>query len=126
MGRRALYAYVSGGMKDVTPFSVHPFEAGDFIVQSAADEAPPNMTEYAVSERLTDGVYHGTVDRRGRCRRADARARYCGKGEKNDRLRALRREQLFAFARATAARQKGEGGLVIALADGVSEAAALA
>lgn len=110
----ALYAHSSGGMKDVSAFSVHPFEAGDFIIQSVpANRA--RITEYAVMHKLMDGVYQLVV-----IDEADAdeptRAAYCGKGEKNDRsCRIETRDQLLAFARATAARQKTEGGLVIRL-----------
>jgi hypothetical protein len=75
------------------------------------------MTEYAVMRKLTEGVYLVTV-----IDEADAdeqtRAAHCGKGEKNDRsCRITTREQLFAFARATAARQKNDGGLAIRLRD---------
>ncbi|HEY4980970.1 MAG TPA: hypothetical protein VII24_03285 [Pseudolabrys sp.] len=110
----ALYAHSSGGMKDVSAFSVHPFEAGDFIIQSVpANRA--RITEYAVMHKLMDGVYQLVV-----IDEADAdeptRAAYCGKGEKNDRsCRIETRDQLLAFARATAARQKTDGGLVIRL-----------
>jgi len=113
----ALYAHAGGGLKDVSAFSVHPFEAGDFIIQTV----PANrtgMTEYAVAHTLADGVYQVIV-----IDEADAdeptRAAYCGKGEKNDRsCRIETRDQLFAFARATAARRKDDGGLAIRLRDG--------
>jgi hypothetical protein len=112
----ALYAHSSGGMKDVSAFSVHPFEAGDFIIQSVpANRA--RITEYAVMHKLMDGVYQlVAIDE------ADAdeptRTAYCGKGEKNDRAcRIETRDQLFAFARATAARRKTDGGLAIRLPD---------
>jgi len=77
------YVRKSGGLKDVHAFSVHPFENGDFIIQSTpANE--PRMTEYAVMHRLADGVYQAVV-----IDEDDAdeptRAAQCGKGEKNDR-----------------------------------------
>ena len=79
----ALYADSNGGMKDVSAFSMHPFEADDFIIRIV----PANrvrITEYAVLHRLMDGVYQiVAIDE------ADAdeptRATYCGKGENNDR-----------------------------------------
>jgi len=112
----AVYKRVRGGLRDVSTFSVHPFEGGAFIVQSTSTKRPP-MTEYAVMRQLTGGVYLVTV-----IDEADAdeptRAAHCGKGEKNDRpCRITTREQLFAFARATAARQNNDGGLAIRLRD---------
>jgi hypothetical protein len=112
----ALYAHAGGGMRDVSAISIHPFEGGDFIIQSM----PANrsgITEYAVMHKLVDGVYQVVaIDE------ADAdqptRAAYCSKGEKGDRsCRIETREQLFAFARATAARKKDDGGLAIRLPD---------
>ncbi len=112
----ARYVRKSGGLKDVHAFSVHPFEAGDYIVQSAPTNKP-NMTEYAVMHRLTDGVYQlVVVDEND----ADepTRAAHCGKGEKNDRsCRIKTRDQLITFARATAARKRDDGGLAIRLSD---------
>ena len=112
----ALYRRIRGGLRDVSAFSVHPFEGDVSIVQSTSTKRP-QMTEYAVMRRLTDGVYLVTV-----IDEADAdeqtRATHCGKGEKNDRsCRITTRKQLFAFARATAARQKNDGGLAIRLRD---------
>ena len=112
----ALYAHTGGGMRDVSAISIHPFEDGDFIIQSV----PANrsgITEYAVMHKLTDGVYQVIV-----IDEADAdeptRTAYCSKGEKNDRsCRIATRDQLFAFARATAARRRDDGGLVIRLPD---------
>jgi hypothetical protein len=112
----ARYVRKSGGLKDVRAFSVHPFEAGDYIVQSAPANKP-NMTEYAVMHRLTDGVYQVVVVDENDADEP-TRAAHCGKGEKNDRsCRINTREQLFAFARVTAARKKDDGGLAIRLSD---------
>jgi hypothetical protein len=112
----ARYVRKSGGLKDVRAFSVHPFEAGDYIVQSAPANKP-NMTEYAVMHRLTDGVYQVVVVDENDADEP-TRAAHCGKGEKNDRsCRIKTREQLFAFARVTAARKKDDGGLAIRLSD---------
>ncbi len=112
----ARYGRTSGGLKDVHAFSVHPFEAGDYIVQSTPVKNP-RMTEYAVMHRLTDGVYRvDVIDEDD----ADAptRAAHCGKGEKNDRsCRIETRDELFAFARATAARKRDDGGLAIRISE---------
>jgi len=113
----ALYARTGGGMKDVSAFSIHDFEAGDFIIQSVPAKQA-GITEYAVMRKLVDGVYQVNVidedDADG-----PTRAAFCGKGVKNDRsCRIETRDQLFAFARATAARRKSDGGLAIRLMDG--------
>ena len=112
----ALYARTSGGLKDVSAFSVHPFEAGDFIVQSVPANRP-SMTEYALMHKLLDGVFQVVVIDENDADEP-TRAAYCGKGEKNDRTcRIETREQLFAFARATAARKRDDGGIAIRLPD---------
>jgi hypothetical protein len=113
----ALYARTGGGMKDVSAFSVYDFEAGDFIIQSVPAKKA-GLTEYAVMRKLVDGVYQVNVidedDADG-----PTRAAFCSKGEKKDRsCRIETRDQLFAFARATAARRKSDGGLAIRLMDG--------
>ncbi|HEY5217221.1 MAG TPA: hypothetical protein VIJ17_10070 [Pseudolabrys sp.] len=114
----ALYAHAGGGMRDISAFSIHPFEAGDFIIQSVpANRA--RITEYAVMHKLAEGVYQViAIDE------ADAdeatRTAYCGKGDKASpaACRIETRDQLLAFARATAAQRKDDGGLVIRLPDG--------
>jgi hypothetical protein len=113
----ARYAHTSGGMRDIGAFSVHPFEAGDFIIQSVPARHP-DMTEYAVMHKLVDGVFQVVpIDE------ADAdeptRAANCGKGDKADTTdcRIETRDQLLAFARATAASRKNLGGLVLRLPD---------
>jgi hypothetical protein len=113
----ALYARTGGGMKDVSAFSIHDFEAGDYIIQSVPAKAA-GITEYAVVHMLVDGVYQvNVIDEDD----ADepTRAAFCGKGAKNDRsCRIETRDQLFAFARVTAARRRTDGGLALRLLDG--------
>ena len=101
----ALYAHAGGGMKDVSAFSVHPFEAGDYIIQEVPAKRA-RITEYALLHKLAEGVYQViAIDEDD----ADepTRTAYCGKGDKTDPspCRIETREQLFAFARATAARR---------------------
>ena len=117
----SLYAHAGGGMKEVSAFSVHPFEAGDTIIQVVPAKRA-RITEYALLHKLAEGVYQViAIDE------ADAdeptRAAYCGKGDKKDpsSCRIETRDQLYAFARATAARQKNDGGLVIRLPDGAQQ-----
>ena len=87
----------------MSAFSVHPFEAGDYIIQEVPVKRP-RITEYALLHKLADGVYMvWPIDE------SDAdeptRAAYCG-SPTGTACRIETREQLFAFARATAARNK--------------------
>ena len=116
----ALYAKAGGGTHDVAAFTVHPFENGDYIIQSVPPK-PGQSTEFALLHKLAGGVYLViAVDE------ADAdeatRTASC-KHPGGAACRIETREQLLAFARATAARQKDEGGLVIRLPDGAEKPA---
>ena len=108
------YAHAGGGMTDITAFTVHRLEGRAYIVQSAAAKRP-NIIEYAVAHELTGGVYQVTpIDEND----ADGatRARNCVRIDDSP-CRVTSQKQLIAFARATEARQKGEGGLVLRLAN---------
>jgi hypothetical protein len=109
-----LYAHTGGGMTDVRGFSVHPFEGGTYIIQEVPVKRP-QLAEYALMRPLTDGVYRLIVIDEAD---ADAAARtaYCAKLP-GVACRIATREALFAFARSTAARHKGDGGLAIRLAE---------
>src|SRR5262249_4825219 len=105
-------------MTDIGSFSVHPLARGIFVIQSASTKRP-GIFEYAIARRLADGVYQVIgIDE------ADAdrltRARYC-KRSSDSSCRIETRNQLYAFARATAERKRGQGGLVLRLADCVAE-----
>jgi hypothetical protein len=52
----ARYVHAGGAMSDVTAFTVHPFEANSYIIQSAAAKRP-HIVEYAVAHKLAEGVY---------------------------------------------------------------------
>jgi len=110
-----LYEHAGGGMRDVSAFSVHPFENGDMIIQEVPHKRP-RIAEYALLHKIADGVYLvQAIDE------ADAdeptRTAMCGKGDAKDpaSCRIATREALFAFARATAARHKQDGGLALLL-----------
>ena len=112
------YVHTGGGMRDVRSFSAHPFESDSLIIQGTSAKRP-RIAEYAVAFKLADGVFQAIgIDEDD----ADAatRAAHCKKTDHSG-CRIETREQLLAFARATAARHKGEGGLVIRLADGVQK-----
>lgn len=112
------YVHSGGGLRDVSAFSVHPFEGNGFLIQSTAAKRP-RITEYAVGFKLTEGVFQvigideddaDTATRSAHCKKTD-----------DSSCRIETKEQLLAFARATAARRKGEGGLVIRLANGAEK-----
>jgi hypothetical protein len=110
------YAHASGGMADIKAFSVHPYppKAGDYIVQSVSDERGGG-TEYALAHALVPGVFLVVpIDEDD----ADepTRAKYCQRVERAA-CRIATREQLLAFARATAARPADKGALVLRLPD---------
>ena len=112
-----LYVHAGGGMKDVSAFSVHAFEGGDFIVQDVPAKRP-HINEYGLMRQLANGVYLVRAIDEDDADEA-TRAAHCGKADKADPspCRIKTREQLFAFARATAARRHADGGLAIRLAD---------
>lgn len=108
------YAHAAGGMKDVTGFTVHPFEGGDYIVQTKPND-PKDKIEYALLHPFVAGVYQAVpVDEDDAT--ATVRAANCQKS-KNSSCRIETRDQLWTLARATAARPKNRGGLAIRLAD---------
>ena len=114
----ARYLHVSGGMTDVAAFTAHRLQAGAYVIQSEAAKRP-RIYEYAVAQKLTDGVFQAiAIDEDDAA--APTRAAYCKRVDESH-CRIETRRQLFAFARATAARRKGEGGLVLRLADSVPE-----
>jgi hypothetical protein len=109
-----LYVRSGGGMKDVSDFTVHEFEAGDTIIQSS-QLRHPQIAEYALMRKLAEGVYQViAIDEDD----ADAAARSTDcKHPGGAACRIETRDQLFAFARATAAKRKTDGGLAIRLDD---------
>jgi hypothetical protein len=109
-----LYVRSGGGMKDVSSFTVHPFEAGDSIIQSS-QLRHPQIAEYALMRKLAEGVYQVVAIDEDDADEA-ARAAQC-KHPGGAACRIETREQLFAFARATAAKRKADGGLAIRLED---------
>ncbi len=111
------YAHTGGGMADISAFSVHAFEDGNFIVQDVPTKRPHN-NEYGLMRRLADGVYLVRAIDEDDADQA-TRAAHCGKGDKAEpaSCRIATRAALFAFARATAAKRYDDGGLVIRLDD---------
>jgi hypothetical protein len=107
-----LYAYASGGMREISAFSVHPFEGGNYIVQDVPTNRP-NSNEYGLMRKLADGVYLVRAVDEDDADEA-TRATHCGHADQAA-CRVKNPEQIFAFARATAAKRHDDGGLVIRL-----------
>ena len=106
------YTRVGGGMSDINSFTVHRLEGRAYVVQSAATKRP-GIFEYAVAFKLAEGVYQVTaID--GDDADGATRARYCRRADESP-CRISTQKELFAFARATDARQKKEGALVLRL-----------
>jgi hypothetical protein len=113
------YARSGAGLRDVSGFTIHSFEGDDFIIQTVPSKAH-EPTEFAIAHRLADGVWQvvpiDEADADGPTRDA-----FCnGNGSKESTKSACvieTRQQLLAFARATAAQRKDDGGLAIRLPD---------
>ena len=102
------------GSRNMNDFTVHAFEDRDLIVQTLPS-GRQRTTEYALLHSLMDGVYYVVVIDEDD---ADAATRSTNCVKAGDYACSVEtREQLFAFARATAARKKTDGGLAIRLAD---------
>ena len=113
--RDGRYAHAAGAMREVSALSVHPFEGGDYIIQEQPRKRP-SIREYALAHKLAGGVFQVlAIDEDN----ADehTRAAFCGKGTAQEpaTCRIKTRDQLFAFARATAARKSQDGGLALLL-----------
>jgi hypothetical protein len=107
------YTRARGGLRDVSGFTIHPFEGDDFIIQTVPAK-PRNPTEFAIAHRLAEGVWQVVpIDEAD----ADAPTRdaYCKSSKTACVIET--QQQLLAFARATAAQQKANGGLAIRLPD---------
>ena len=105
----ARYA-VSGKRHDVSDFTIHDFEGNDAIVQGISVKKGRTI-EYALARKLADGTYLViAIDEND----ADepARATLCTKA-KSSPCRIETRDQLLAFARATAAKPHQQGGLAV-------------
>src|SRR5262249_23952780 len=97
------YTRVGGGMTDITSFTVYRLEGRAYVIQSAAAKRQ-SIFEYAVAYKLTDGVYQVTAIDEDDADGA-TRARYCRRADESP-CRISTQKELFAFARATDARQK--------------------
>jgi hypothetical protein len=96
---------------DFGEFTIHPYEGRDLIVQIRAVRAP-RPTEFALARRLAERVYLLTAINEDDADES-ARERFCTKTQ-DASCRISTPEQLFVFARATAAKEE-EGGAIAVL-----------
>jgi hypothetical protein len=111
----ALYARTGGGLREIGGFTVHAFDGGDYLIQSVPT-VRTKPTEFAIAHKLAEGVWQVIAVDESDADEA-TRSAYCRKADRSA-CTIERRDQLFAFARATAARRKDSGGLAIRLPDG--------
>ncbi|MEA2937309.1 MAG: hypothetical protein QOC56_813 [Alphaproteobacteria bacterium] len=99
-----------GGAGDFNDFTVHPYEGRDLIVQTQGIRAP-HPTEYALARRLAEGVYLIIPVNEEDADEA-TRDRFCSRTQ-DASCRIATPEQLFVFARATAAKDEDTGGIAV-------------
>ena len=107
-GRR----YVVQGRADIIDFTVHSYEGRDLIVQGRT-RRPLRPYSYAVARKLTEGVYP-IVPIEEKDSDDAVRNRFCISAP-GGACRIETPEQLFALARATAAKEQ-EGGMIAVIA----------
>jgi len=101
---------LSGRSIGVSDFTAHAYEGRDLIVQSRSARAP-HPTEYALARKLANGVYMVQPINEDDADET-ARQRFCDKTS-NASCRITTPEQLFVFARATAAKELENGGIAV-------------
>lgn len=109
------YVHAGGDMKDTAAFSVHPLEGDDSIIQSVPADKEHRI-DYALMHELLDGVFHVLLIDENDASEAVRKAHCRKTGDSPCRIET--REQLFALARATAAKRRADrGGLALRLPD---------
>jgi hypothetical protein len=96
--------------QDFGDFTIHPYEGRDLIVQTRAVR-PPGRTEFALARRLAERVYL-LIAINEEDADEGARERFCTKTQ-DAACRISTPEQLFVFARATAAKDDDSGGIAV-------------
>jgi hypothetical protein len=95
---------------EVSDFTIHAYEGRNLIVQARARQ-PLRPYFYALARRVTDGVFLLTAIDPNDADEA-TRNRFCIKS-RDTPCRIETPEQLFVFARATAAKETGRGKLAV-------------
>jgi hypothetical protein len=108
-------SYVVGNRQaEISAFTVHAYEGRDLIVQARA-RRPLRPYVYALARKVTEGTYLLTTIDPNDADEA-TRDRFCIK-TRDAPCRIETPEQLFVFARATAARESEGGKLVVLVRD---------
>jgi hypothetical protein len=101
---------VTGRSLGISDFTAHAYEGRDLIVQGRSTRAP-RPTEYALARKIAEGTYLITPISEDDAD-DEARARFCSKTP-DASCRISTPEQLFVFARATAAKEQESGGVAV-------------
>jgi hypothetical protein len=97
---------------DFTDFTIHPYEGRDLIVQSQTSRGSTTM-EFGLARRIAEGVYLIIAIQEDDADQP-TRERFCTKTQGAD-CRISTPEQLFVFARATAARDEESGAVAVVM-----------
>ena len=98
---------------DFTDFTIHPYEGRDLIIQSKASRGS-SIIEFALARRIAEGVYL-IIPIQEEDADEPTRERFCTKTQ-GASCRISTPEQLFVFARATAARDEDNGPVAVVVA----------
>ena len=102
-----------GRSQDFGDFTIHPYEGRDLIIQTLTARAP-RSTEFALARRLAERVYLIIPIHEDDTDEA-TRERFCTKTQ-DASCHIATPEQLFVFARATAAKDDESGGIAVIVA----------
>src|SRR5215475_11175870 len=98
---------------DFTDFTIHPYEGRDLIIQSQASRGS-SIIDFGLARRIAEGVYL-IIPIQEEDADEPTRSRFCTKTQ-GASCRISTPEQLFVFARATAARDEDNGGVAVVVA----------
>jgi len=98
---------------DFTDFTIHPYEGRDLIIQSQTSRGS-SIIEFGLARRIAEGVYL-IIPIQEEDADEPTRERFCTKTQSAS-CRISTPEQLFVFARATAARDEDNGGVAVVVA----------
>jgi hypothetical protein len=98
---------------DFTDFTIHPYEGRDLIIQSQTSRGSTTI-DFGLARRIAEGVYL-IIPIQEEDADEPTRARFCTKTQ-GASCRISTPEQLFVFARATAARDEDNGGVAVVVA----------
>jgi len=98
---------------DFTDFTIHPYEGRDLILQSQSSRGRTAI-DFGLARRIAEGVYL-VMPIQEEDADEPTRERFCTKTQ-GASCRITTPEQLFVFARATAAKDEDNGGIAVVVA----------